>query len=93
MYAIRSYYEVLESKWVDDAGNVTTPHMAKAKSLDTRLEGHSQKDYVFNVPKGATYARYTFSYRLISEKMANRITSYNVCYTKLLRHLGEPSLG
>jgi hypothetical protein len=62
--------KVLEAKWVDDAGKMTTPHMAKSKALDTRLDGYTQKDYVFTIPKGATYARYTFSYRLISEKMA-----------------------
>jgi hypothetical protein len=65
--------KVLASKWLDDNGEQTIPHMAKSKVEDTRLKGNSAKDYVFNVPKGAMYAKYIFSYRLISEEMAKKI--------------------
>ena len=65
--------QILEVKWLDEKGNVTTPHTAVSKAEDTRLEGNSQKDYVFSVPQGAAYAKYTFSYRLISEKMSKML--------------------
>lgn len=65
--------KVLASKWVDDKGEETIPHLAKSKSKDTRLAGNTTEEYTFDVPKGATHAKYTFSYRLISEKMAKEI--------------------
>ncbi|MFT7824860.1 MAG: multiheme c-type cytochrome [Sulfurimonas sp.] len=64
---------VLAAKWLDEKGEETIPHLARSKAEDTRLAGNSEKDYVFEVPKSATYAKYTFSYRLISEKMAETI--------------------
>ncbi|WP_309496713.1 multiheme c-type cytochrome [Sulfurovum sp.] len=64
---------VLGVKWRDKNGKYTIPHMATMKVEDTRLEGKSSKEYSFNIPKGANYAKYTFSYRLIDEHMAKKI--------------------
>jgi hypothetical protein len=47
--------------------------MATMKVEDTRLEGKKSKEYTFDIPKGANYAKYTFSYRLIDEHMAKKI--------------------
>ena len=64
---------VLAAKWLDENDAETIPHMAKSKVKDTRLEGYKDKDYVFKIPQGAVYAKYIFSYRLISQKMAETI--------------------
>lgn len=64
---------VLAAQWLDKKGKATIPHLATSKVKDTRLAGKSSKDYQFAIPKGATYAKYTFSYRLINEEMAKTI--------------------
>lgn len=64
---------VLGAQWRSAKGKPTIPHMATLKVKDTRLAGKSSKDYTFTIPKGAVYAKYTFSYRLISEEMAKEI--------------------
>ncbi|MDM5272201.1 multiheme c-type cytochrome [Sulfurovum sp. zt1-1] len=65
--------KVLETRWVDAKGEETIPHLAASKSKDTRLQGKATQDYEFDVPQGADYAKYTFSYRLINEKMAKEL--------------------
>jgi len=65
--------EVLAAKWKDSTGQETIPHLATSKIDDSRLAGNMAKDYIFDVPQGASYAKYIFSYRLISEKMAKEI--------------------
>ncbi|MBD3789024.1 MAG: hypothetical protein IE885_01440 [Campylobacterales bacterium] len=65
--------QILAVKWKDAAGEETIPHLAKSIARDTRLDGKASKDYAFTIPQGATYAKYTFSYRLISEDMAKKI--------------------
>lgn len=65
--------KVLAAKWLDAKGEETIPHLATSKAKDTRLAGNTTQDYLFDVPQGANYAKYTFSYRLISEKMAKTI--------------------
>ena len=65
--------KVLASKWVDANGDETIPHLAKSKAEDTRLAANSSEDYAFSIPKDALYAKYIFSYRLISENMAKTI--------------------
>ena len=64
---------VLGAKWKDKKGQETIPHLAIGKLEDTRLAGKSSKDYTFSIPENAKYAKYKFSYRLISEKMAEEI--------------------
>ena len=64
---------MLAAKWLDAKGEETIPHLAKSKSQDTRLAANTTQEYLFKIPQGAMYAKYTFSYRLISEKMAQTI--------------------
>ena len=64
---------VLGAKWKDEKGNDTIPHLAVKKVNDTRQEGKTTKKYIFPIPKGAVYAKYSFSYRLISEKMGKAL--------------------
>jgi len=64
---------VLGVKWKDNKGNDTIPHLAETLVKDTRQEGKSSKNYKFPIPKGAVYAKYSFSYRLISEKMGKAL--------------------
>jgi hypothetical protein len=63
----------LGTRWVDEKGEETIPHLAKKMVKDTRMKGNSTVSYKFPVPQGAVYATYSFSYRLISEKMAKKI--------------------
>ena len=65
--------KVLAAKWLDVKGEETIPHLANSKSQDTRLPANTTQEYLFKIPQGAMYAKYTFSYRLISEKMAQTI--------------------
>jgi len=69
--ARKSY--VLGAKWVDEKGKATIPHLAKKIIKDTRLNGKSTNAYKFPIPKEAVYAKYSFSYRLISEGIAKEI--------------------
>jgi mono/diheme cytochrome c family protein len=64
---------VLGAKWKDKKGNYTIPHLAAAITKDTRQEGNSSKNYKFPIPEGAVYAKYSFSYRLISAKMGKAL--------------------
>ncbi len=64
---------ILGAKWKDENGKTTIPHLAESILKDTRLEGKSSKSYIFSIPKGAVYAKYIFSYRLIGEEMAKEI--------------------
>jgi len=64
---------VLGAKWQDEKGNWTIPHLAKKIVRDTRLDGKSTYAYKFAIPKNAVYAKYSFSYRLISEGLAKEI--------------------
>ena len=64
---------VLGAKWKDKKGNSTIPHLAESMVKDTRLEGKSSKNYKFPIPKDAVYAKYSFSYRLISEEMGKAL--------------------
>lgn len=63
----------MSAEWADESGKRTTPHLAHKIVKDTRLEGKSSKNYKFPIPKGAVYAKYSFSYRLISKEMAKKI--------------------
>ncbi|MEA2047091.1 MAG: multiheme c-type cytochrome [Campylobacterota bacterium] len=65
--------KILGTQWHDKKGKKTIPHMAILKGKDTRLSAKSSKDYLFVIPSGAIYAKYTFSYRLINEEMAKKI--------------------
>jgi len=69
--AKKSY--VLGAKWVDEKGEPTIPHLAKKIVKDTRMNGKSTNAYKFPIPDGAVYAKYSFSYRLISEGLAREI--------------------
>jgi hypothetical protein len=64
---------VLGAKWEDENGNTTIPHLASTLAKDTRQEGKSSKNYKFPIPVGAVYAKYSFSYRLISAKMGRAL--------------------
>jgi len=64
---------ILGAEWVDEKGERTIPHLAKRIAKDTRMKGKSLNAYKFSVPKNAVYAKYSFSYRLISEGMAKEI--------------------
>jgi len=59
--------------WKDEQGAVTIPHLAKKVVRDTRMKGKSTVAYKFPITKGAVYAKYSFSYRLISEGLAKTI--------------------
>jgi len=64
---------VLGAKWKDKNGKATIPHLATKLAKDTRQEGKSSKNYKFPIPEGAVYAKYSFSYRLISAKMGRTL--------------------
>jgi hypothetical protein len=64
---------VLGAKWEDAQGKATIPHLAEKMTKDTRQEGKTTKVYKFPIPAGAVYAKYSFSYRLISEEMGKKI--------------------
>lgn len=64
---------VLGTKWVDEKGKETIPHLAVKVSRDTRMDGKSSNAYRFSIPKGAVYAKYSFSYRLVSQKLAQEM--------------------
>jgi len=63
----------LGTKWVDEEGKPTIPHLAKKVMKDTRMNGKSTNAYKFSIPKGAVYAKYSFSYRLVSENLAKEM--------------------
>jgi len=64
---------VLGTKWVDEEGKQTIPHLAKKVVKDTRMDGKSTNAYKFPIPKGAVYAKYSFSYRLVPEGLAKEL--------------------
>jgi len=64
---------VLGTKWIDENGEETIPHLAKKVAKDTRLDGKSTSAYKFPVPKDAVYAKYSLSYRLIPEGLAKEL--------------------
>jgi hypothetical protein len=64
---------ILETKWVDEEGKETVPHLAVKVAKDTRLDGKATRTYRFEIPPKAVAARYRLSYRLISEKMAKKL--------------------
>lgn len=70
---IKEDQKILAAKWKDASGQETIPHLATSKVEDTRLAGNTTQEYTFDIPQGATYAKYIFSYRLISEEMAKEI--------------------
>ncbi len=64
---------VLGTKWVDEKGKETIPHLAVKVAKDTRMDGKSTNAYRFPIPDGAVYAKYSFSYRLIPEGLAKEL--------------------
>lgn len=64
---------VLSTKWADEKGELTTPHLATKIVKDTRINGKSTNAYKFPIPEGAVYAKYSFSYRLVSEELAKKL--------------------
>ena len=70
---IKTNEYILGSKWVDEKGSPTIPHLAVKRVKDTRMNGKSTNAYKFPIPKGAVYAKYSLSYRLISDGLAKEI--------------------
>jgi len=63
----------LETKYVDSQNRLTIPHMATKVLSDTRLAPYAQRNLKFNVPRGATYVKYSLSYRLINKDLAKEL--------------------
>ena len=94
MYAIRSYYaklstfvEIAESikgqinntyAQIDDVKSKRTKNNIHLAELKTKLDDISKKSNQVQNEKELKALQ-------LEEEIANRITSYNVCYTKLLR--------
>ena len=64
---------VLGTKWADEKGKPTIPHLAKKVVKDTRMDGKSTNAYKFPIPQDAVYAKYSFSYRLVPEDLAKEL--------------------
>jgi len=69
-HVLKTHLYRLGATWKDAKGELTIPHLATTKSRDTRLKGLSTVAYKFPIAKGAVYAKYSFSYRLVSEGLA-----------------------
>jgi len=65
--------QLIAAQWKDKNGNLTIPHEAVLKSMDTRIEPKSSKVYLFNIPEGAKSVKYLLGYRLIGKDMAQLI--------------------
>jgi len=65
--------KTISAQWKDKNGNITIPHEATSKSMDTRIKPKSSEVYLFEIPKGATQVKYSLGYRLIGKDMANMI--------------------
>jgi len=65
--------QLIAAQWKDKNGNITIPHEAVTKSMDTRIEPKSSQAYLFNIPQGAVSVKYHLGYRLIGKDMAQMI--------------------
>ncbi len=63
----------MSTKWADEEGKETIPHLAKKVLKDTRMNGKSTNAYKFRIPQGAVYAKYSLSYRLVPDGLAKEL--------------------
>ena len=81
MYAIRSYYvDEIEVSRI-----VANPWQPRTHFDEERLEELAASINEIGVIQPITVRKNGDSYQLIAGERRFRITSYNVCYTKLLR--------
>ena len=102
MYAIRSYYEGYYKTDVSYDLEQTDPRVARLNIVikepkklyikDIKIEGAKQIDPDDLKGELATTERKFYSWITGTGVLKDRITSYNVCYTKLLR-MRFPSTG
>ncbi len=72
----------LAAKWKDEKGNLTIPYLAKSMASDTRLDGKSNKNYRFSIPKKAAYGKYSLSYRFIGKDMGKILNVTDTFFLK-----------
>ena len=96
MYAIRSYYEVSPVKpfhlYTIDKNSVTIYANKKtARHYEQRVKQEIEQNFAkgkepkINICDDLT-GIVEFPFEMDNQNFKNRITSYNVCYTKLLRN-------
>ena len=82
MYAIRSYYGEKGKGFAVVAGEIRK--LSRISSRSSKEIKNLIRDSVSNIEDGRRRVEDTIRYL---EIIFDRITSYNVCYTKLLRRL------
>jgi hypothetical protein len=65
--------KLIAAQWKDKKGNLTVPHEAISKSMDTRIGPKSTQAYLFDIPQNAVSVKYSLGYRLIGKDMATMI--------------------
>ena len=106
MYAIRSYYGLAQAnaeadkKKAQPAAAPMEEQFMIAPQIGYAVYSNDEFDFETNIVAGlrfeaAVHPHFTFgaSFSYTNMTITHRITSYNVCYTKLLRHklLGSPN--
>jgi len=90
---IQQQHSKLTALWHDKEGKPTLPFMATQKVQDTRLPAKSTQTYRFDIPKGASKAKYILSYRFINQAMSRTLELKDPFFTQAYRLMeGELAL-